>query len=81
MYRPLLTDTSPATFADTDFAAVARSFGAQAATVRAIADLAGLRSWREAGCHGTYLLDCKVVPDVVAKYLSDLGGRIRAGGL
>ena len=81
MYRQLLTDTSPATFADTDFAAVARSFGAHAATVRTIADLAGLRAWREAGCHGTYLLDCKVVPDVVAKYLSDLGGRIRAGGL
>jgi acetolactate synthase-1/2/3 large subunit len=81
MYRPLLTDTSPATFADTDFAAVARSFGAQAATVRTTADLAGLRAWSQAGGHGTYLLDCKVVPDVVAKYLSDLGGRIRAGGM
>jgi acetolactate synthase I/II/III large subunit len=81
MYRPLVTDTGPATFGDTDFAAVARSFGARSATVRTVADLAGLRAWREAGCHGTYLLDCKVVPDVVAKYLSDLGGRIRAGGV
>jgi thiamine pyrophosphate-dependent acetolactate synthase large subunit-like protein len=81
MYRPLVTDTSPATFGDTDFAAVARSFGAKAATVRTVADLAGLCAWREAGCHGTYLLDCKVVPDVVAKYLSDLGGHIRAGGV
>jgi acetolactate synthase-1/2/3 large subunit len=71
MYRPLRIDTSPATFVDTDFAAVARSFGAQAATVRTVADLAGLRAWREAGCHGTYLLDCKVVPDVVAKYLTN----------
>ncbi len=53
MYRPLVTDTSPATFGDTDFAAVARSFGARAATVRTVADLAGLRAWREAGCHGT----------------------------
>ena len=81
MYRPLVTDTSPATFGDTDFAAVARSFGARSATVRTVADLAGLRAWREAGCHGTYLIDCKVVPDVVAKYLSDLGGHIRAGGV
>ena len=81
MYRPLVTDTSPATFGDTDFAAVARSFGAEAATVRTVADLAGLCAWREAGGHGTYLLDCKVVPDVVAKYLSDLGGHIRAGGV
>jgi acetolactate synthase I/II/III large subunit len=80
MYRPLVTDTSPATFGDTDFAAVARSFGAKAATVRTVADLAGLRAWTAAGGPGTYLLDCKVVPDVVAKYLSDLGGHIRAGG-
>ncbi len=37
MYRPLVTDTSPATFGDTDFAAVARSLGATAATVRTVA--------------------------------------------
>src|SRR5580692_1996114 len=80
MYRSSVTDISPATFGDTDFAAVARSLGAQAATVRTAADLAGLRAWRDAGCHGTYLIDCKVVPDVVARYLSDLGGHIRAGG-
>jgi acetolactate synthase-1/2/3 large subunit len=80
MYRPLVTDTSPATSGDTDFAAVARSFGAQSAVVRTLADLAGLRAWNETGGHGTYLLDCKVVPDVGAKYLSDLGDHIRAGG-
>ncbi|HZR53527.1 MAG TPA: thiamine pyrophosphate-binding protein [Streptosporangiaceae bacterium] len=79
MYRPLGTDITPATFGDTDFAAVARSFGAQAATVRTVADLAGVRAWLDAGNPGTYLLDCKVVPDVVAKYLSELGDHIRAG--
>jgi thiamine pyrophosphate-dependent acetolactate synthase large subunit-like protein len=81
LYRRLVADTSPATLGDTDFAAVARSFGASAATVRTIADLAGLHAWRAEGCRGTYLLDCKVVPDVVASYVSDLGGRIRAGGV
>lgn len=81
MYRPLGTDTSPATFGDTDFAAVARSFGATATTVRTVADLAGVRAWCDAGRPGTYLLDCKVVPDVVAKYLSELGAHIRAGRL
>jgi acetolactate synthase I/II/III large subunit len=80
MYRSLVADTSPAAFSDTDFAAVARSFGAQAATVRTVADLAGLRAWREAGSRGTYLLDCKVVPDVVARFMADLGGHIRDGG-
>ncbi len=67
-------------FGDTDFAAVARSLGATAVTVRTACDLTAVRAWRDAGCHGTLLLDCKVVPDVVAKYLSDLSGHIRAGG-
>lgn len=81
MYRPLVTDTSPAAFGDTDFAAVARSLGATAATVRTTRDLTAVAAWRDAGCHGTLVLDCKVVPDVVAKYLSDLSGHIRAGGV
>src|SRR6266487_4679405 len=72
MYRPLVTDISPATFGDTDFAAVARSLGAIAVTVRTADDLTAVRAWRDRGCHGTFVLDCKVVPDVVAKYLSDL---------
>lgn len=80
MYRPFVTDTSPATFSDTDFAAVARSLGATGVTVRTADDLTAVRAWRDRGCHGTFVLDCKVVPDVVAKYLSDLSGHIRAGG-
>jgi thiamine pyrophosphate-dependent acetolactate synthase large subunit-like protein len=80
MYRPLGTDISPATFGDTDFAAVARSLGATAVTVRTAYDLTAAAAWRDRGCHGTFVLDCKVVPDVVAKYLSDLSGHIRAGG-
>lgn len=81
MYRSLVTDTSPATFGDTDFAAVARSLGATAVTVRTAGDLTAVAAWRDAGCRGTLVLDCKVVPDVVAKYLSDLSGHIRAGGV
>ncbi len=81
MYRPLVTDISPATFGDTDFAAVARSLGAIAVTVRTADDLTAVRAWRDRGCHGTFVLDCKVVPDVVAKYLSDLSSHIRAGGV
>jgi acetolactate synthase I/II/III large subunit len=80
MYRPVVTDVSPATFGDTDFAAVARSLGASAATVRTASDLDAVRAWRDQGCQGTIVLDCKVVPDVVASYLSELSSRIRAGG-
>jgi acetolactate synthase I/II/III large subunit len=81
MYRSLVADPSPATFGDTDFAALARALGAAAVTVRTPGDLAGVATWRDAGCGGTLVLDCKVVPEVVAKYLSDLGGHIRAGGV
>jgi acetolactate synthase I/II/III large subunit len=79
LYDPLGIDASPARFDDTDFAAVARSLGAEAVTVRQPDDLTALCAWRGRGAHGTFVLDCKVVPDVVATYLSDLRDHIRAG--
>ena len=79
LYAPLGIDASPARFDDTDFASVARSLGAEAVTVRRPADLAALTAWRGRGARGTFVLDCKVVPDVVAPYLSDLRDHIRAG--
>ncbi|MEV0887814.1 thiamine pyrophosphate-binding protein [Streptomyces microflavus] len=72
MYVPRGADPATTSFADTDFAAVARGLGATAVTVRSPADLAAVRQWREAGCPGTLVLDCKVVADVVAPFLSDL---------
>ncbi|MGW4040346.1 thiamine pyrophosphate-binding protein [Streptomyces sp. NPDC004778] len=72
MYVPRGADPATMSFADTDFAAVARGLGAAAVTVRSPADLTAVRRWREAGCPGTLLLDCKVVADVVAPFLADL---------
>ncbi|MGW6652330.1 hypothetical protein AMK23_33495 [Streptomyces sp. CB02130] len=72
MYVPRGADPATMSFADTDFAAVARGLGAAAATVRSPADLAAVRRWREAGCPGVLVLDCKVVADVVAPFLADL---------
>ncbi|MGX7827296.1 thiamine pyrophosphate-binding protein [Actinokineospora sp. 24-640] len=66
-------------FGDTDFAGVARALGARAATVRTVDDLAAVRAWRDSGARGTLVLDCKVVPQVVAGYLADLRARLRAG--
>jgi acetolactate synthase-1/2/3 large subunit len=80
LYEPLGIDTSPAVFGDTDFAALARSLGANGATVRTASDLSVLPAWRERGCRGTLVLDCKVVPGVIAPYMSELRGHIRAGG-
>ncbi|MGW2985995.1 thiamine pyrophosphate-binding protein [Streptomyces goshikiensis] len=72
MYAPQGADSATMTFADTDFAGVARALGAAAATVRTVDDLDAVRSWRDRGSPGTLLLDCKVVSGVVAPYLADL---------
>ncbi|MDM4719669.1 thiamine pyrophosphate-binding protein [Micromonospora sp. WMMA1363] len=72
MYGPKGADLRTAAFGDTDFAGIARSLGATAVTVRRIADLWIVRTWLARGCPGTLFLDCKVVPQVVARFLSDL---------
>jgi thiamine pyrophosphate-dependent acetolactate synthase large subunit-like protein len=79
-YGDVASDRRPMTFPDTDFAAVARALGAAAVTVRTVGDLAAVRDWRDRGCPGTLVLDCKIVPSVVAGYLTDLRPQLRAGG-
>ncbi|KUN77897.1 hypothetical protein AQJ66_32270 [Streptomyces bungoensis] len=76
MYAPQGADPATLSFADTDFAAVARGLGARAVTVRRPDDLDAVRRWRTAGCPGTLVLDCKVVPGVIAPFLADLLERI-----
>ncbi|MEU4065140.1 thiamine pyrophosphate-binding protein [Streptomyces wedmorensis] len=75
MYLPQGADPATTSFADTDFAAVARGLGAAAVTVRSVDDLGAVREWREAGCPGTLVLDCKIVAGVVAPFLADLLAR------
>ncbi|MFB7915428.1 thiamine pyrophosphate-binding protein [Streptomyces sp. NPDC056061] len=72
MYVPRGADRSTMSFADTDFAGLARALGAAAVTVRETADLAAVTAWRERDCPGTLLLDCKIVRRVIAPYLADL---------
>lgn len=73
MYGPRGADPRTASSpADTDFAGVARALGAEAATVRRTADLDVVRSWTARGRPRALVLDCKVVPDVVAPYLAEL---------
>nr|WP_275942315.1 thiamine pyrophosphate-dependent enzyme [Streptomyces spiramenti] len=72
MYVRRGADPATVRFADTDFAGVARSLGAEAVTVRSPAALAAVDRWRERGCRGTLLLDCKVVGGVVAPFLTEL---------
>jgi thiamine pyrophosphate-dependent acetolactate synthase large subunit-like protein len=57
-------------FPDTDFAALARAFGARGTTVRGVDDLRTLQSWLEQR-DGPLVLDAKVTPHVVAEWLEE----------
>ena len=58
-------------FPDTDFAALARSVGLEAATVKSIDDLEVVRDWLARGRPKPLLIDAKVVPTVVAEWLEE----------
>ena len=55
-------------FPETDFAAIARGYGARAATVRTVADLDSLRTWVSEGAPGVFLIDAKINPDLEADW-------------
>ena len=55
-------------FPDTNFAAIARGYGARATTVRTIADLDPVRAWVVEGAPGVFLIDAKVNPDLEADW-------------
>jgi thiamine pyrophosphate-dependent acetolactate synthase large subunit-like protein len=55
-------------FPEIDFAAIARGYGARAATVRTVADLDAVRSWVSEGAPGVFLIDAKINPDLEADW-------------
>lgn len=55
-------------FPETDFAAIARGYGARAATVRTVADLDAVRTWVSEGAPGVFLIDAKINPDLEADW-------------
>jgi thiamine pyrophosphate-dependent acetolactate synthase large subunit-like protein len=55
-------------FPDTDFAAIARGYGARAATVRTLADLTPVRDWVGEGAPGVFVIDGKINPDLEADW-------------
>jgi thiamine pyrophosphate-dependent acetolactate synthase large subunit-like protein len=57
-------------YPDPDLAGLARGLGAGSATVRRLDDLEPLERWLE-GRDGPFVLDVKVVPDVVAEWLEE----------
>jgi thiamine pyrophosphate-dependent acetolactate synthase large subunit-like protein len=55
-------------FPETDFAAIARGYGASAATVRTLADLEPLREWVSHGAPGLFVIDARISPDLEADW-------------
>ncbi|MBV9969377.1 MAG: hypothetical protein JO228_05285 [Xanthobacteraceae bacterium] len=55
-------------FPDTDFAAIARGYGARAVTVRRLDDLDPLKAWVAEGAGGVFIIDGKINPDLEADW-------------
>lgn len=55
-------------FPETDFAAIARGYGARAATVRTLADLAPVKAWIAEGAPGAFVIDGKINPNLEADW-------------
>jgi thiamine pyrophosphate-dependent acetolactate synthase large subunit-like protein len=55
-------------FPDTDFASIARGYGARAATVRTPADLEPVKAWVAEGCPGVFVIDGKINPELEADW-------------
>jgi thiamine pyrophosphate-dependent acetolactate synthase large subunit-like protein len=55
-------------FPETDFASIARGYGARAATVRTPADLEPVKAWVAEGCPGVFVIDGKINPDLEADW-------------
>jgi thiamine pyrophosphate-dependent acetolactate synthase large subunit-like protein len=55
-------------FPDTDFAAIARGYGARAATVRTLSDLDPVKAWVAEGAPGVFLIDGQINPDMEADW-------------
>jgi thiamine pyrophosphate-dependent acetolactate synthase large subunit-like protein len=55
-------------FPQTDFAAIARGYGARRATVRTLADLEPVKAWVAEGAPGVFVIDGKINPDLEADW-------------
>ena len=64
-------DLSTVTFPDTDIAAIARGFGADAVTVRGVADLEAVRAWVGERPSRPLVIDAKIASDGGAWWLAE----------
>ncbi len=55
-------------FPETDFAAIARGYGARGATVRTLDDLEPVKAWVAEGAPGVFVIDSKINPNLEADW-------------
>lgn len=72
LYGKMGLDETPMRIPNVNFAGIAAALGATGVRVDALDDLDALRAWRDAGAHGTILLDCRVSSTVVAPYQREI---------
>ena len=70
-FRPLGERVDLAQFPPTDFPALAEAAGCQGLTVRAVADLEGVRDWIDGPGDRPLVVDAKVDPDLCADWLEE----------
>ena len=68
---PAVVDLGTVTFPDSDIAAIARGFGADAVTVRSVADLEGVRDWVRNSPDRPLVIDAKIASDGGAWWLAE----------
>ena len=72
LYGAMGLDEAPMRIPDVNFAGIAAALGATGVRVDSLADLDALGTWRNAGAHGTILLDCRISRTVVAPYQREI---------
>lgn len=67
-FGPLGFSPAMARFPTTDFAQIARGFGAQGAVVRTLSDLASVQQWIAKGAPGVFVVDARINPALEADW-------------
>lgn len=68
-YRHLGVPEAPMSFGEVDFAGMARALGARASVVKNHADLREFEEWDR---RGTFVLDCRITPEMAAPWLEEV---------
>lgn len=72
LYGRLGLGQGPMQIEQADFAALGRALGARGSVIRTLADLADFEQWLADAGTGTFVLDCRVSPSIVAPYQEEI---------